>query len=320
MDNTEGRRLFGVNAALIDHREGLRKADTGGKHQKPQIHSDLISTPHTAFSFMDITTINLQDQWISSPRKRKTQQKDIEFFFRSGKNHIPRKARVHRAAMQIKTPRTFLFSKVEAKLTLYQWATIFEEHRCRIQTSLALYSSLFIGAFGSVMINRKATLAFSLFPELDPLRKDWEEESSIEDEVVKSTGLSEKEPYRTVQNPSGETPFYKFNPSSTPSTLPHTRSRATSLSSYVTARDATSFINTLSSRYSNLSNTFDGKSSYSVASSRTGETDYGLYYRRMALSLISLNSIVTVKEMKTNLRRSRSWTSTADTWEYAGTS
>lgn len=204
------------------------------------------------------------------------------------------------------------------RFMIYRWAIKFEEHRFRIQTALALYSSLYIGAFGQVMINRKITLAFSLFPELDPFREDIMDQRTAKSvstaEPITFMRTGETDLY-AVQNLASKAPLYKFNPSSRPSALPagsRSRSRTSSFSSYATARDTISLANNTSSwHHKNSWYSLDEVSSYSVASSRTAETDYGLFYTRMALSQTSLDSTIT--EKGPNLRRSRSWTSIFDT-------
>ncbi|PPQ92017.1 hypothetical protein CVT25_004874, partial [Psilocybe cyanescens] len=76
------------------------------------------------------------------------------------------------------------------------------------------------------------------------------------------------------------------------------RSRSSSNSSYASARSTMSVSESLNASYYR-----DDISLYSTASSRTAETDYGLYYRRMALSQSTIDSGRTAE-----LRRSRSWT------------
>lgn len=75
------------------------------------------------------------------------------------------------------------------------------------------------------------------------------------------------------------------------------RSRTSSNSSYASARSAVSVSESSYGPYYR-----DDESLYSIASSRTAETDYGLYYRRMALSQSTIDS------GRTAVRRSRSWT------------
>ncbi|KAH9484741.1 hypothetical protein JR316_0001641 [Psilocybe cubensis] len=54
---------------------------------------------------------------------------------------------------------------------LCSWAVRLEHHRIRIQTTLALYSFLYLGSSGNIFIDGNITLAFGIFPELDPFCK-----------------------------------------------------------------------------------------------------------------------------------------------------
>ncbi|PPQ80219.1 hypothetical protein CVT25_003572 [Psilocybe cyanescens] len=133
------------------------------------------------------------------------------------------------------------------------WTFKFESHRKIIQTALALYLSL--GAV-SVDTDKRLAFAFNLFPQLDPFQEDRLDTTQP---VDNSTVL-------LTQDTTTET------------------DRKSTQSSYVTARETMNSFST-----SSLSRD-QHRTLYSVASSRTAETDYGLYYRRMALSQITGDS------------------------------
>lgn len=112
----------------------------------------------------------------------------------------------------------------EYESQLLSWAIRFEEHRILIQTALALYSSLYLGSFNNVFIDRKVTLAFSLFPKLDPFRNDTPKQRSkqyaFESRLIRFRTAAAERDQDAFQYCGSKPPLYKFNPSSLPSALP----------------------------------------------------------------------------------------------------
>ncbi|PPQ80215.1 hypothetical protein CVT25_003568 [Psilocybe cyanescens] len=142
---------------------------------------------------------------------------------------------------------TYRFSKAYSyREQVSLWIFKFESHRKIFQTALALYLSL---GTACVDIDERLAFAFKLFPQL----KHAEERSQI------AGSLNE---------------IFLQNVSTVESGSASTRS------SYTTAGETLRSFST-----SSLSHD-QNHTTYSVASSRTSESDYGLYYRRMALSQI----------------------------------
>lgn len=168
---------------------------------------------------------------------------------------------------------------------IYQLTTKFEGHRIRIQTALAFCLSLSLGSIGDVDNGMQMTVAFTLFPELDPRNED-----------IVQGALNHSKP------PGSDAKRSRFTMTTAG---PHARSRTSSFSSYATAQDTMSLAT--NSFVADPWHTLDGVSLYSIASSRTAETDYGLYYRRMALSQTTFDSART--ETDAGLKRTRSWMS-----------
>ncbi|PPQ80220.1 hypothetical protein CVT25_003573 [Psilocybe cyanescens] len=173
-------------------------------------------------------------------------------------------------------------SDLDYEPQISSWAIKLNSHRRRLQLSLAAYLSL--GSFDGP-ISKHITpgfviaLGFSIFPDLDPFR---ENEISLRDEIHRSHSEKDLDSLCTM-SAAGETI------SSGDIWISPTISLKSPTQTNFEPGEGPQWSHVLLGNPTALSSETDHTPSdisiYSVASSRTDDTDYGLYYRRMALSL-----------------------------------